>query len=77
MTEVLITFYEFLVLVVGMFLCGWAGRISYMQFKADKQREQEAEARRQAYIRQKRWDANMKESEMLGKEYIAMGGVEK
>lgn len=69
MTEAVITFYQFLVLVVGMFLVGWVACISWVQLMADKQREQEAEERREAYIQkleQKQlWDSNFAESEKL------------
>lgn len=67
--EAVITYYQFLVLVVGMFFIGWVARISWQQLKADKQRDAEAEERREAYIQkleQKQlWDNNFAESEKL------------
>jgi hypothetical protein len=69
MAEAVITFYQFLVLVIGMFLVGWVARISYQQFKAEKQREAEADERREAYIKKQEqknlWARNLAESEKL------------
>ncbi|MBO5463752.1 MAG: hypothetical protein J6A49_10625 [Clostridia bacterium] len=52
MTEEMIIFYEFLIVCVVVFFSGWFARIAYMQYKADKQREQEAEDHREEYIKQ-------------------------
>lgn len=52
MTEEMIIFYEFLIVCVVVFFSGWFARMGYMQYKADKQREQEAEDHREEYIKQ-------------------------
>jgi hypothetical protein len=69
MAEAVITYYQFLVLIVVAFLVGWVARISWQQLKADKQREAEAEERREAYVQKLEqkdlWARNLAESEKL------------